>query len=362
MADVYLDALIKEIHSNMSKAERFSPLSVFIGGGTPSLLPPASLERILLALSEHCDVGNAIEFTMECNPGASESQFFADYRSLGVNRLSIGIQSFVPSELRFLNRIHTAGEAQAAVQTAAKAGFENLSLDLIFAVPGQTPESWRYSLSRAIELPVSHISAYSLIYEEGTPLYKRYIRGALKIIEEDEDTEMFFDAGKILGSAGLSRYEISNFAKPGFECLHNLHYWRRGEYYAFGPSAHSYLNGERKKNVADLREYVRLINRDGNAVIETEALTAEQITIEKIYLGLRAEGMKLDDFSAEGYDAPKIKNLPFVVDLQKEGLAKLNGNLLTLTERGRFLADGIAERLISILGGDYGDPNGNPSA
>jgi oxygen-independent coproporphyrinogen-3 oxidase len=230
--------------------------TIYIGGGSPSCLPAEQLLRLVSEISVRWP--KPVEFTIEVNPGESEKEVLKQLRVLGVNRVSIGAQSFRQEELDFLRREYAAGDIKEAVHKARQSGFDNISLDLIFAIPGASRKSWKENLDSAIKLSVQHISAYSLSYEDGTGLQKALAGGKILAVDEDLDRAMYEMAIERLEGAGFGHYEISNFAKMGFECLHNLGCWSNRPYIGIGPSASSYLEGTRRTNIADIKKYVEV--------------------------------------------------------------------------------------------------------
>jgi oxygen-independent coproporphyrinogen-3 oxidase len=233
--------------------------TVFLGGGTPSLLPLPQLEAIVRQLRALFPIAEDAEWSIEANPGTVDLERLRAIRALGFRRISFGVQSFQEAELRFLERIHTPQEARAAVEWAHAAGFDSINVDLMFAIPGQTLRSWERTLQEALALAPHHISAYSLIWEPGTPLYARWQRGEVHPVAEELDTQMYALVAQFLEAAGYVHYEVSNFARPGHCCRHNLLYWHGQEYLAVGPSAHGFLRGRRYWNVRSLHGYVRRI-------------------------------------------------------------------------------------------------------
>ncbi|MFA5554998.1 MAG: radical SAM family heme chaperone HemW [Phycisphaerae bacterium] len=333
-----IEALIKELAGyDWSQIET---KTVYIGGGSPSCLP----ERLLLYLIEQiilrCPA--AEEFTVEVNPVQTDDKLLTLLRSAGVNRLSIGGQSFNPQELVFLGRKHTSDDIKQAVKTAQKAGFENISLDLIFAIPNSTIDSWKYTLKSAIELNVQHISAYALTYEENTPLQKMITDGQVKPIEEEIDRLMYETAIDGLENAGFKQYEISNFAKPGFQCRHNLNYWANKPYIGIGPSAASYWQGKRRQNVKNITKYIEMIETSGNAAQETESPDKLQIACETAVLNLRRiSGINLTEYeAAAGYDALKLFSEP-IERYKKLGLIDVTDGRIFLTRQALPIADSI---------------------
>lgn len=283
--------------------------TVFIGGGTPT-----ALGNMLVKLCEQ--LPKAAEFTVEANPGTVDLQLLKSLKNAGVNRLSIGIQSFNDNELQALGRIHSGAEGEEAYLNARRAGFENISLDFMLSVPNQTLESVKANLDKIKELSPDHVSAYSLIVEEGTPFYDM----ELNLPDEDEEREIYYTVCEFFDKMGLKQYEISNFAKSGFESRHNIKYWSNKPYIGIGAGAHSYNGGFRYRNEADLEGYI-----GGKGIgIDREEVTKEEQLREKFWLGLRMT----DGVEYLGEFPETVKKLT------KQGLLEMNKNRLRLTRRG----------------------------
>ncbi|MBS4000429.1 MAG: radical SAM family heme chaperone HemW [Desulfobulbaceae bacterium] len=341
--DNFAEAAVTEI--KLREQELGSKLKVetiFFGGGTPSLMKPQHMEQITQALHDCFDMSELSEWTMECNPGTIDSKFIADYKQFGVNRISFGVQSFNRDELKFLERIHDEKSIYNAVNIARKAGFENLSIDLIYAIPGQTLETWSDSIAKALSLQTEHISAYSLIYEPETPLYDRFIRGELNVHDEEVDQDFYELAVKNFSKSHYEHYEISNFAKVGFKCLHNLKYWTSEDYLAYGPSAHGLYNKQRYWNFRDLDKYFSLLKAGTLPIENSEVLTLEQQINERIYLDLRSEGLRFDSFALEfGFDL-RQNCTQFIDKLIADGYAIYkSSDTIKLTSKGYFISDRI---------------------
>ncbi len=324
--------------------------SIFFGGGTPSLLGPQKVEQILNKLREKFNIAADAEITFESNPGTLNQEKLSDYKSLGINRLSIGAQSFVGSELRFLERIHSPREIINAFEFSHNAGFDNIGIDLIFAIPGQTEETLAYTIKETIKLQPEHISAYSLIYEPGTELYRDYISDKIKAKSEDEAADLYHYIIQTLDEAGYKQYEVSNYALADkYKCRHNLNYWQRGEYYAFGPSAHGYTAGERYWNFRNLAKYYELLDNDLLPVEGKEKLTARDRLNEYILLGLRAEGIDLRTLSVE-FDVDLIARAgDFISELIGTGFMIKKGTKLKMTAKGYSLCDEIILKIIEKI-------------
>ena len=340
--ETYTQALIREIGAWRGK-ENKKVSSVFVGGGTPSILSVRRIEEIFEALRESFFLAEDAEITIECNPGTLEKEKLEVYKCLGVNRLSLGLQSAKNEELKLLGRIHTWETFLESFQMARKAGFENLNVDLISALPGQTVESWRETLEKTIALSPEHISAYSLIIEEGTPFYQEYEEDA-KIREaggdpqflpsEDAERQMYEDTEKILGNAGYSRYEISNYAKPGMACQHNMGYWQRKEYIGLGLGASSLYREGRWRNPENLLEYCNR-KQDMPERKDLQKLSRKDQMEETMFLGLRLmEGVEEEAFFREfGCTCREVYGE--VLDrLEDQGLLKEENGRIFLTSHG----------------------------
>lgn len=347
----YVDALLKEIKGQKDKFKDYVVTTVFLGGGTPSLLREDDTARIFHALKESFDISRNAEITMEVNPGTVTAKKAAAWKACGVNRLSIGLQSADDEELQMLGRIHTFQEFLDTWKIVREAGFDNVNIDLISAIPGQTLESWEKTLRTAAGLAPEHLSAYSLIIEEGTPFYKMYgeesgTAGAedasnrqLPLPDEDTEREIYKITEQILNRYGYHRYEISNYAKEGYECRHNLGYWERKEYLGLGLGASSLVNEQRFRNTADMERYLKLFGTDsgksGEVYEETEVLSAQEQMEEFMFLGLR----KMKGISGAEFEKSFGRTLDEVygdtIDrLQSQGLIERAGDELRLTERG----------------------------
>jgi len=281
----YLTALEEELARRV--VGPFAPRTVYFGGGTPTSLETAELARLLELLARHVDLSRLEEFTVEANPGTITPEKLARLRAQGVNRLSLGAQSFQPRLLKLLGRIHTADEARAAVGLARAAGFTNLSLDLMHGLPTETREELSADLDAALALEPEHLSAYGLTYEEGTPLAAATARGEIPKLTSEEEAAQYRLVMERLEAGGVRQYEISNYARPGREARHNLVYWRNEAYLGVGPSAASYAGGERTVNAADLEEWAQGIAARGEAVATRERLSGEKRAREALILELR---------------------------------------------------------------------------
>jgi len=348
----FLSALEVEIvrrAEEYSKQETFE--TIFFGGGTPSLLSPKQLEKIFFLLYKNFRIESEAEITCESNPGTVEQQKLNDFRSAGFNRISFGIQSFYDDDLKFLTRIHSVEEAERAVENAYRAGFDNVNLDLIFALPHQTPERWKENLRRAIALQPKHISAYALIVEENTHLAAMVKNKIVAPLPPEEDAALYEITIETLLSGGFQQYEVSNFALPGYECRHNINYWNHSNYLSFGPSAHSFwkdslTTGRRWWNVRSIQSYCESLERDEFPIAGSEQINEKKFYTEEIFLGLRSKGIhtkKLEELFGNDIFEPKKFLLN---ELEREGLLKRQNGDISLTSKGYALCDEIAGRLI----------------
>jgi oxygen-independent coproporphyrinogen III oxidase len=314
--------------------------TVYIGGGSPSCIPTKQLLRLIGQITSYRRKPE--EFTIEVNPGQVNKDTFTQLHSAGVTRISIGAQSFNPKELIFLGRKHSVADIRRAVKTAKQAGFENIGLDLIFAIPHSTLKSWKHGLQSAIDLGVQHISAYALTYEDQTPLQKAVEKDEVTPVDEETDRQMYDMTIDVLEKAGFRQYEISNFAKPGFECKHNLNYWANFPYIGIGPAAGSYWNGKRTLNIADIKKYVEALEQGKTVIAESETPDKIQIACETAVLNLRRRcGTILDDFKNQtGFDAKELFAEP-VSKYTRLGLMKAGIKRISLTRKALPIADSI---------------------
>ncbi len=299
---VYVEALLGELAREGAplRAAWGPPRTVYLGGGTPTALPPALMERLLAGLREFLAAApDALEFTCECNPGTVDAAYLSLLRAGGVNRLSLGVQTFDDALLRRIGRIHTAAQARAAVRQARAAGFRNLSLDLMYGLPGQKLAGLEMSVQQALALAPQHISIYGLQVEEGTAFARAQAAGRLALPSDEESEAMYDYMTTALPVAGYARYEISNFARPGFESRHNLGYWQDVPYLGVGAAAHSYLDGQRYENPRGIEEYLAALRESGRARREEEPLTRATSMEEFAFLALRtARGIDRARFAA----------------------------------------------------------------
>ena len=347
--DEYLTALKAELKERLGQihartgARPLSAESIFFGGGTPSLAPPEMIEEMIASIRKRLPVSQTAEITLEVNPGTVSTKVLSALREAGINRLSLGVQSLRNAELRFLGRLHDAHTARRAVDCVREAGFENYSIDLIYGLPGQSLREWEESLEGALEFSTPHVSAYELTLEPGTPL-----AGRLDFtLDEDRLNEMHLLTEERLVSAGYEHYEISNYARPGFRCRHNIHDWTGGECLGLGAGAHSYLNGARSRNLRRPEDYQASVLRQGHAVEETERLPPRQAAGEAVMLGLRLkEGLDLAAVGERTGLRPLEDFAGPLGDLVDNGLLIREGSRIRLSDSGRLLADAVAEKFV----------------
>lgn len=341
----YVQALAGEIRYWGERIQRHNVDTVFIGGGTPSALSVRDMDVVLEGIADGFSGSALSEFTVECNPGTVTAEKLDEYRRAGVSRISIGMQSASDTELKKLGRIHTFHEFMECYKMVRDAGFDNVNVDVMSAVPGQTMQSYQDTLSRVVELEPEHISSYSLIIEEGTPFYEQY--ASQPPVDEETDRRMYELTGGMLEAAGYKRYEISNYARPGKECRHNLKYWQRGEYLGTGLGAASFMNHHRFRNEEDLTEYQGRIFSGEDAVCEVEYLSADDERAEYMYLGLRCmEGISVTGFQlcfGEKLEDCFGQEIAFAVE---QGLLEYENNHIYLTKRGIDVSNRVFQLFI----------------
>ena len=371
----YTDALIHEIRARGENHKDYRVRTVFLGGGTPSVLSGGDAARIFRALKKSFDIAENPEITLEVNPGTVTEEKTAAWKNAGINRISIGLQSVNDRELKMLGRIHTFREFLNTWKLVRRAGFNNVSIDLISAIPGQTVQSWERTLRTVAELGPEHISAYSLIIEEGTPFYTLYGDGKENagdssfppLPDEDEDREIYQRTASVLNEYGYHRYEISNYAREGYECRHNLGYWERKEYLGLGLGASSLIRECRFHNTADMEKYMHVYGSGGKAaegkknsasscmktegqnstLEEIEKLSVEDQMEEFMFLGLR----KTAGISPEDFRRSFDRNIMDVygeklIKLEKQGLIRNSGARIRLTERGTDISNYVFSEFI----------------
>lgn len=318
--------------------------TIYIGGGTPSLLSIQQIDYILKSANDIFNIDRQAEITIEVNPGDVSIEYFQALRKSGVNRLNIGIQSFDDSLLKFLGRRHSDEESIAAVEDARQVGFDNIGIDLIYGVYGQDMKTWLETLNKALSFSPEHLSCYQLSLDGKTPLYQQYRKESLQLPTENEALDFFLTTSKTLTDAGYIHYEVSNFARTdSSKSRHNMKYWRHIPYLGLGPSAHSFDGSERWWNTADIDAYLKSVNEGKKPVERSEKLTRDQLALETLFLGMRTQdGIDLEQFKRRyGSDLLTEKNL-IIKELIKNKLVDLKGPLLCPTVAGMAVADSLA--------------------
>lgn len=333
----YLDALLKELLLKGDHSMEIS--SIYIGGGTPSMLTDRQIRSLLDRVKQCFRLTGDCEVTLEANPVGISYDRASSLVDMGINRLSLGIQGLHEADLSILGRLHSSTEALSALSDAQRAGLRNISVDIIYGIPGQTVSGWLNTLRTLMDLKPQHISTYELTLAEGTEMYHIVSRGALLMPDEDLIQDMYFCAIDMLTGAGYQHYEISNFALSGFQCRHNINYWRRGVYVGLGAGAHSFEGNVRKANASDLDRYMESLNEGVIPIGEATDIDDEEALREGIFLGLRM---------TEGIDKMLLRDKDGVLhSLIKDGLVVLDDKGLRLTRSGLLLSNEVIVRLLS---------------
>ena len=357
---VYIEALKKEI-SDIPQKTSFSTL--YIGGGTPTSLSAGTLTGLIKHIHKHINFMDDYEATIEANPGTIDKEKLLAARYSGINRISIGVQSFNDDELKLLGRLHSSDDAERAVLLARECGFRNIGVDLIYGIPGQEVSEWRKTLERAVSLRPEHISVYELTAEDGTLLYE-YLKSPTlplvlakegissrkwRVIEEDQIIEMYEYTIDFLKKEGYLHYEISNFSLPGFACRHNLNYWDAGSYYGAGLGAHSHINRKRFHNTDNLEEYINFMSNGVNPVKGEEEITPEMAVSEALFLGLRrTDGMDLKKFTKSFRSDIMSSFRKEISEFEESGLIEVydSGSRIRLTRKGLLLSNEVFIRFM----------------
>ncbi|WP_270332278.1 radical SAM family heme chaperone HemW [Streptococcus infantarius] len=340
--DEYLQALIREFESYDIKKLR----TLYIGGGTPTSITAEQLEYLLTNLTKHLDLSVLEEFTIEANPGDLTEDKIEVLKHSAVNRVSLGVQAFNDKHLKQIGRSHNEAQIYSTISNLKEAGFHNISIDLIYALPGQTMEDVKENVAKAIALDIPHLSLYSLILEHHTVFMNKMRRGKLQLPKEDLEAEMFEYIISELEANGFEHYEISNFTKPGFESRHNLMYWDNAEYFGVGAGASGYLNGVRYRNRGPIQHYLKAVAQ-GNARLSEEKLTKDEMMEEELFLGLRKKtGVSIARFEEKFGLSFEERYGQIVRELCQQGLLVLDDKVVRMTKKGLFLGDTVAERFI----------------
>lgn len=340
--DDYLQALVREFESYGIHKLR----TLYMGGGTPTAITAKQLDYILSELTKFLDISMLEEFTIEANPGDLDADKIDVLKNSAVNRVSLGVQTFNNKHLKKIGRSHNEAQIYESIDALKGAGFDNISIDLIYALPGQTLDDVKDNVAKALALDIPHLSLYSLILEHHTVFMNKMRRGKLNLPTEDLEAEMFDYILEQMKGAGFDHYEIANFARPGFESKHNLVYWDNDEYFGCGAGASGYLNGIRYRNRGPIQHYLKAV-AEGNARLSEEVLTKNEQMEEEFFLGLRKKsGVSLSRFEQKFETSFENIYGQVVRDLTAEGLVQLDGDRLRMTQKGLFLGDTVAERFI----------------
>ncbi len=346
----WLKGYLKELDFYKNKLGKLKIDSIFFGGGTPSLMKPEMIQKILEKVKSEFEVDADIEITLEANPSSFEVEKFKAFKDAGINRVSIGVQSFDEAALKFLGRVHDSKQAINAIEQAGKI-FGNFSFDLIYALPGQNLDSWKKELDFALQFRSPHISLYQLTIEKGTPFYADFHAGKFKLPEEELQTELYLTTVEKCKKNGLERYEVSNFAKPGFESKHNLNYWLQNDYIGIGPGAHGRIHeGKNKIATMDIhhpQNWLEAVEQKGEGTQSKEVLGKKEILEELVFMGLRIrEGIKLSKFTVLGSQFSELFDKSLIQKLCDEGLMEVDNQRVRLTDRGMLMHTNIVKKLL----------------
>lgn len=340
--DAYLQALIREFRSYDITELR----TLYIGGGTPTSISAVQLDYLLMELSRDLNLNTLEEFTIEANPGDLTVDKIEVLQKSAVNRVSLGVQTFNDKHLKRIGRSHNEVQIYSTIDALKTAGFQNISIDLIYALPGQTMDDVRSNVAKALSLNIPHLSLYSLILEHHTVFMNKMRRGKLHLPTEDLEAEMFEYIISEMERNGFEHYEISNFTKPGFESRHNLMYWDNVEYYGVGAGASGYLDGIRYRNRGPIQHYLKGVS-EGNARLSEEVLSKNEMMEEELFLGLRKKkGVSIGKFEQKFGTSFEKRYGQIVQELQSDGLLKENNGFIQMTKKGLFLGDTVAEKFI----------------
>ncbi|UQD52808.1 oxygen-independent coproporphyrinogen III oxidase [Bacillus methanolicus] len=346
----YLDALGKEIALTLEQFPKGSLNSIYVGGGTPTALNEGQLGKLCELIHKHLSFGVNTEFTFEANPGDLSKEKLEILKEAGVNRLSLGVQTFNDELLRKIGRTHRAKDVFHSVDLAKQIGFENINIDLIYSLPEQTINDFKETLEIAFSLDIVHYSGYSLIIEPKTVFYNLMKKGRLPLPGEDTEAAMYEMLMDEMDKNGFKQYEISNFAKPGFESRHNLTYWNNEHYYGFGAGAHSYINGRRITNFGPLKKYMGTIQEGKLPIMESLTLTETEKIEEEMFLGLRkTTGVSIRQF-AEKYGRDPLHLFKEEIEkLEAKGLIKVTNEKIYLTRNGKLLGNEVFQSFIGVI-------------
>ncbi|WP_044747683.1 radical SAM family heme chaperone HemW [Bacillus alveayuensis] len=348
--DEYLTALYKEMQASFKRYSHNRIRTIFIGGGTPTALTAEQLDHLMNWIHELLDMRHIEEFTVEANPDNLTADKLSVLKNAHVNRLSIGVQTFQEDLLKKIGRTHTNEVVFKALKRAKKYGFDNLSIDLIYGLPGQSIEDFKKTLETALSLDLQHYSSYSLILEPKTVFYNLWRKGKLTLPPQEEEAAMYEMLMEKMEQKGFHQYEISNFACKGYESKHNLTYWNNEEYFGFGAGAHSYVNGVRRANIGPLKKYITSIERSGYAYLEEHEVTLAEKMEEQLFLGLRkTEGVSFNMFEQK-FAKPLYSVFGEQIEAQKKkGLLFEKDGYIFLTHKGKLLGNEVFQAFLSVL-------------
>lgn len=342
----YIQCLKQEI-VDFNKKSEYQVKTIFMGGGTPSIIKAEDISEILKLVYENYDVDANAEITIEANPGTLNREKLGIYKKAGINRISMGLQSVDNNMLKELGRIHTFEEFCENYKLARECGFDNINVDLMSALPGQTVKNWQHNLETIAAMAPEHISAYSLIIEEGTPFFEKYGEREDLLPSEDEEREMYHLTKELLQKAGYNRYEISNYAKPGYECRHNISYWKRIDYIGFGLGAASLIEEVRHTNYSDMSEYIRRLKEKNIPVEDTEKLLKNSQMEEMMFLGFRMiEGVSYKEFKEKFKVEMKSVYGDVIEKFLAEELLEDKEGRIKLTERGLDISNYVMSEFL----------------
>ncbi|WP_062355706.1 radical SAM family heme chaperone HemW [Bacillus kwashiorkori] len=344
----YLSALDKEMALTFAASPASKVETIFIGGGTPTALSEKQLESLLTIIRKHIQTEADYEFTVEANPNDLSKEKLSIMRTNGVNRLSIGVQTFSPPLLKIIGRTHTNNDVYQSIALAKEIGFNNISIDLMYGLPNQSMKDVRHSLSEFFSLNIEHCSAYSLIVEPKTVFYNLMRQGRLLLPKEDVEADMYEEIMAEMTANGFHQYEISNYAKQGYESRHNLLYWDNKEYYGFGAGAHSYIENKRRSNIGPVNQYMKSLQGDKLPIRQELVLTEQEKMEEEMFLGLRkTSGVDINKFQQKFNISPLEKYKEEILQLEKKHLIQIINNQIQLTKQGRLLGNEVFQAFLN---------------
>ncbi len=342
ISNSYIDLLIKEIDQAKEQVGAAKVPTIFFGGGTPSLMEPSDIARVIKAIDNQFGLTQDCEITLETNPDTVDKEKLAAFKAAGVNRISFGMQSAVAHVLKTLDRTHNPDNLPQVTKWAAEVGFKDISVDLIYGTPGESLSDWQVSIDAALDLPINHISAYALIVEEGTKLANAIKRGEIANVDDDLTAEKYLMADAAFSKAGFTWYELSNWSKDSGESKHNIAYWLNNNWWGAGPGAHSHINGKRWWNVKHPNLYREKLQENVSPILDSEVLDTMQIESERLMLSIRLpEGVSKDSLSID-----QIKSLNQYLESGALNAAKWDAGSVSLTLSGRLIADRIVREIL----------------